>query len=92
MRTIDLRQEALSIDELLEMAAGETVLLRSKSGDEFILEAADAFDREVAELGRSQKFMAFLKEGLQEPGRIPIEDIERRLASIPPGDEEEPRS
>ncbi len=74
------------------MAAAEAVLLRSKSGGEFVLEAADAFDREVAELGRSQKFMAFLKEGFQEPGRVPIEDIERRLASAPPGDEEEPRS
>jgi hypothetical protein len=82
----------MSIDELLEMAAGETVLLRSKSGGEFILEAADAFDREVAELGRSKRFMAFLQQRFQEPGRIPIEDIERRLASIPPGDEEEPRS
>jgi hypothetical protein len=74
------------------MAAGETVLLRGRSGGEFILEAADAFDREVEELGRSQKFMAFLKEGLQEPGRTPIDDIERRLAPISPGDEDEPRS
>jgi hypothetical protein len=87
MKIIDLRQQRLSIDELLEMAAGEAILLRSKSGGEFILEAADAFDREVEELGRSQKFMSFLKE---EPGRVPIEDIERRLASLPPGDEEDP--
>jgi hypothetical protein len=90
MKTIDLREAKLSIDELLEMAAGEAVLLRSRSGDEFVLEAADAFDREVEELGRSKKFMAFLNEAFQEPGRIPIEAIERRLATSPPGPEEGP--
>ena len=89
MKTIDLRQETLSIDELLELAAGGAVLLRSKSGGEFILEAADAFDREVAELGRSKKFMAFLQQRFEEPGRVSIEDIQRRLASSPPGDEED---
>jgi hypothetical protein len=89
MESIDLGQATLSIDELLERAAGEDVLVRSKSGGEFILEAADAFDREVEELGRSQKFMALLKEGFQEPGRVPIEEIERRLASSPPGDAED---
>jgi hypothetical protein len=89
MKTLDLRKQALSIDELLEMAAEAAVLPRSKSGDEFILEAADAFDREVAELGRGRKFMDLLKEGFEDPGRIPIEDIERRLASSPPGGEED---
>jgi hypothetical protein len=92
MKIIDLRREMLSIDELLELATRETVRVRSKSGREFILEAADAFDREVAELGRSKKFMAFLQQRLEEPGRVPIEDIERRLASAPLGDEEDPSS
>jgi hypothetical protein len=90
MKTIDLRQETLSIDELLEMAAGEAILLRSKSGGEFILEAADSFDREVGELGRSKKFRAFLHDRFQEPGRISIGDIERRLSSTPPEPEEDP--
>jgi hypothetical protein len=88
MKIIDLRIEAFSINQLLELAAGETVLLRSKFGGEFILEAADFFEREVEELGRSKRFMAFLQERFQEPGRVPIEDIERRLASSPPDDED----
>jgi hypothetical protein len=86
----EVREAKLSIDEHLEMAAGEAVFLRSRSGDEFVLEAADAFDREVEELGRSQKIMAFLNEAFQEPGRIPIEEIERRLDTSPPGQEEGP--
>jgi hypothetical protein len=51
MKTIDLRRGNYTIDELLELVAGQSILLRSKSGSEFILEVADAFDREVAALG-----------------------------------------
>jgi hypothetical protein len=90
MKTIDLRHQPLTIDELLELATGETVVVRSKDGGEFIVEAADAFDREVEELGRSKKFNAFLQERFQEPGRVSIEDIERRLSSSPPEDGENP--
>jgi hypothetical protein len=89
MRTIDLRHETLTIDELLKMAGGEGVLLRSKEGSDFIVEPAGFFERELEELGRSEAFIKFLDERLQEPGRTPIEDIERRLAQSLP-DEESP--
>ncbi len=38
----------------------ETLLIRSPSGEDFLLEQADEFDREVAALGSSDKFMSFL--------------------------------
>jgi hypothetical protein len=38
------------------------------------------FEREVAQLGQSEKFMAVLTDRSQEPGSIILEDIERRLA------------
>jgi hypothetical protein len=90
MKTIDLRQEPLTIDELFRLATDESLVVRSKEGSEFLIEAADAFDREVERLGRSEKFMEFLRERFQEPGRIPIEEVERRLATSPPGQEEGP--
>jgi hypothetical protein len=80
MTTIDLTQERPSVDDLLRMAAGDPVRIRSQSGEEFILESADAFDREVAEFSRSERFMSFLAERAREPGRTRLEDIERRLA------------
>lgn len=80
MTTIDLTQEQPSIDELLRMAAGDPVRIRSQNGEEFILESAGAFDREVAELSRSERFMSFLADRSKEPGRSSLEDLERRLS------------
>ena len=80
MKTIDLEQEQLSIDELLQFAAVDPVLIRNKNGAEFILEAAEAFDREIGELSRSERFMSFLAERSKEPGTTSLEDIERRLS------------
>ena len=80
MKTIDLRQEQVNIDELLRSVGGEAVRITSKDGDEFVIEAADAFAHEADELGRSATFMAFLAERSAEPGRISLEDIESRLA------------
>ena len=80
MKTIDLTQEQPSINDLLRLAAGDPVLIRSQDGQEFLLESADAFDREVAEFSRSEQFMSFLLTGLQEPGQTSLEAVERRLA------------
>jgi hypothetical protein len=87
MKTIDLRQQPLTIDELLEAASGsDPVRITNKHGDEFILEQADAFEREAAEFGRSEKFMAFLAERAAESGRTSLADIERRLFDAEPGE------
>jgi PHD/YefM family antitoxin component YafN of YafNO toxin-antitoxin module len=80
MTTIDLTHQQPGIDDLLRMAAGDPVRIRSRSGEEFILESADAFEREVAELSRSQRFMSFLAERAMEPAKTRLEDLERRVA------------
>lgn len=80
MKTLDLRQQYPTVDELLRVARTETVRIVNAEGDEFILEAADAFAREAAELGQSEKFMRFLAERVKEPGRLSLDDLERSLA------------
>ena len=60
MKTVNLKTESPSVGELLAMARKKSVLLVSKDGATFVLEEADEFDREVAELGVSEKFMKFL--------------------------------
>ncbi|NEQ64039.1 MAG: hypothetical protein F6J86_37040 [Symploca sp. SIO1B1] len=80
MRTLDLRQNPMSLEELLQVASNETVLILSDDGNEYILEAADAFEQEVAELAKSQRFMAFLAERSKEAGKTSLDEIERRLA------------
>jgi hypothetical protein len=82
MITLDLRNQQVTLEELFRVARSESVLIVTDEGQEYILEAADEFDREVAELGRSQKFMDFLAQRRNEAGRIPLEEIERRLKPL----------
>jgi PHD/YefM family antitoxin component YafN of YafNO toxin-antitoxin module len=81
MRTLDLRQQQVSVADLLQCARTETVCILNEDGEAFILEAADAFEREVAQLGESETFMAFLAERSKEPGMTSLDDLERKLSS-----------
>ena len=69
------------VDELLAMARRESVLLVLQDGASFILEEADDFDREVAQLGSSEKFMRFLEKRSKEKGAISIEQFSKELNS-----------
>jgi hypothetical protein len=81
MITVDLRQRPVSVDELLRLAASDSVIVVSGEGKEYVVEAADAFARETEELRRSEKFAAFLADRSKEPGSVPLEEIERRLGT-----------
>src|SRR5438874_11452593 len=87
MKTINLKEESPSVAQLLAMARKKSVLLVSNDGATFVLEEADEFDREVAELGGSEKFHGLqpwlhsfaaprLKSGLW---RHPYEFVRRTL-------------
>lgn len=78
MKTIDLRKEERSLGEVLALAKSEAVLIRSASGDDFLLELADEFDREVAALGGSDKFTSFLDARSKETEDIPISEVREK--------------
>ena len=77
MKTVDLREGQHSLSEVLTLAKSESVLIHSASGEDFLLEQADEFDREVATLGASEKFMSFLEARAKETGDIPIDEVRR---------------
>jgi hypothetical protein len=79
MITLDLRTQHLTIDELFQVAASEAVHVIAKDGTIFVLEPADEFEREAAQLGQSKPFMAFLAERAKETGGISLEDAIKRL-------------
>ncbi len=68
MRLVDLNETKPSIDEILHMAKSDSVIIKSSDGVQYILEEADEFEREVATLGKSEKFMSFLKKRSEEKG------------------------
>ncbi len=78
MRTIDLAKRQLSLGEVLTLAKSEPVLIHSARGEDFILESADDFDREVAALGNDKDFSSFLESRSNETGDIPLDQIRRQ--------------
>ena len=82
MKTIKLDNRTPSMDELLAITRREGVLLVSRDGTSFVLEEADDFEREVAKLGNSGKFMKFLKERSHEKSATSIEQLTGELNSI----------
>ena len=81
MKTIKLDKRTPSVSELLAIASRESVLLVSEDGASFVLEEADDFDREVAQLGSSEKFMKFLKKRSKEKGVTSVEQFAKELNS-----------
>lgn len=65
MKTIELNKNPVTIDQLLELASRENVVLR-KNGEEFIVAIVDDFDAEVECLRHSKEFLAFLDARAKE--------------------------
>jgi PHD/YefM family antitoxin component YafN of YafNO toxin-antitoxin module len=82
MITVDMRKQSISFEELFRAADSDDVLIVTNNGQEYILEAVDEFEQEVAQLSRSEKFMNFLAERRKETRRIPLEEVERRLKPL----------
>ncbi len=78
MKTIDLRSEQHSLSEVLTLAKSEAVLIRSPGGEDFVLEPADTFDKEVASLGSCDRFMSFLAERSKESGELPLSAVRQK--------------
>jgi hypothetical protein len=79
MKTLDLTQHKVTIEDLLGWATSDLVLIRARDGHEFILEEVDDFAGEVAMLGSNEKFMQFLAERSQESGTISLDEVENAL-------------
>jgi len=78
MKTIDLSKGEHSLSEILTLAKSEAVLIHSASGEDFLLEHADGFEREAAALGGSERFASFLEARSRESGDIPIGKIREK--------------
>ena len=78
MKTIDLTRGQHTLSEVLAFAKLEAVLIHCASGEDFLLEPADEFDREAAVLGGSEKFSSFLEDRSKEGEDIPIGKIREK--------------
>jgi hypothetical protein len=67
------------VDDLIDMARREPVLLVAADGKEFFLSEADDFEREVEALRSSPSFQRFLEERSKGGKTIPLAEIEREI-------------
>ena len=78
MKTIDLTSEQHTLAELLKLARSEDVLIHSSSGDDYVLERADEFEREVAAMGASDKLMSYLQGRSDDSGDLTLKQVRER--------------
>ena len=79
MKTIDLAREQHTLTELLKLAKRDSILIRSATGEDFLLEPADDFDREVGMLGQSERFLSFLQERSKETGGRSLAELRKKI-------------
>ncbi|GAB4580797.1 MAG: hypothetical protein Fur0022_35390 [Anaerolineales bacterium] len=79
MKTIELTHQTVTVEQLLDWASVENVVIRS-SEKEFILALVEdsAFEAEVKSLGNNDSFISFLDKRAAEP-KIPYETAKKRL-------------
>ena len=76
MKTIDLAEQAVTVDELLTWATQDVLRILTTNGHSYILEETDAaFEQEVEQLGQSEPFLAFLATRAQELGGMSLDEF-----------------
>jgi hypothetical protein len=78
MKTVDLGKEHPSLVDVLALAKSESVVIHSGPGEDYLLEAADDFDREAAALGGSERFLTFLQARSTASDDIPIDELRKK--------------
>ena len=61
MRTVSVSQRSRTVSRLLDIARKETLVLRTASGEEFVLAAVDEFDHELTLQRANKSLMEFLE-------------------------------
>ncbi len=79
MKTIAVPPQAAEINELLDQAREDELLVRTADGSEFLLSAVDEFDQEIARTRQNAKLMALLDERARQPKTIPLDEVKRQL-------------
>ena len=79
MKVVELKQDDLLLNEMMDIAVQEPVILRKQSGELFVLSIIDEFDVEVESLRRNKEFMEFLHELSQEEATISLDELRKEL-------------
>jgi len=79
MKTVDVSSSSFSINELPDMAKQESLLVKTKDGESFVISSTDEFDSEIELLRRNHKFLSMLDNFKKSDESIPIDEVEKTL-------------
>ncbi len=79
MKIIELSESQILLDELLETARRETVILQKADNERFVLSLVDEFALEIELLRNNEEFMTYLDELFSQEATIPLEEVEKEL-------------
>lgn len=80
MKVIEL-DDSHSLDEVVDLAQDELVVLRKPDGSVFALSHVDDFAVEVELLKNNAEFMALLRQLSQEEATTSLEDLRQELGA-----------
>jgi len=79
MKTVKLEDEKLGLEEVINIARKEPVLVLTPDGKEFLISEVDDFEKEVEALRGSPTFQKFLDERLRGKSTFPLEEVEKEI-------------
>ncbi len=82
MTTIDLGSSSPSLPELLRLASGDNVILRTPGGQEFLLAKVDDLSQEVALIRNQPEMTALLAERSHATETFSLDQVRSKLGLI----------
>lgn len=80
MKTVNLATTPSNLEDLLDLAGKEAVLLKTAEGREFILtEVDDDFDREIESVRKNRELLEFLDHRSGEKEALSLQQVRERL-------------
>ncbi|MFH0341599.1 MAG: hypothetical protein ACHBNF_05580 [Chromatiales bacterium] len=74
-----LSEAAPSLEELLELAEQESLLLKTPDGREYILSEVDDLSQEIEQIRDNPELMEFLAHRSREKERFRLEQVKQEL-------------
>ncbi|WP_089726939.1 hypothetical protein [Candidatus Thiosymbion oneisti] len=82
MRTIELTSGSLNLEDALDLASHDNIILKATDGREFVLAEMDNFDREIELTRKDQKLMNLLDQRSKGRGVLTIRQARQQLGLL----------
>jgi hypothetical protein len=79
MKTTTATPAQRELNEILEQAREDDIVLETADGSQFVISAVDSGDGEIVRTRNNRELMTLLEESARQPATIPLEGIEREL-------------